>query len=189
MIDKNHYNVGINNPNYGKSPTHKGTKNPNWKNGITLIKKFCPICGKQLKSYQSNMCRSCASKKVLKKCKQFLNIDKSGKNNPMYGIKRNGIINPNWKGGISKFPYSFEFNQELKESIRKRDGYKCRKCDISENIYLKTRKRVLDIHHIDYNKNNCSKENLITLCSKCNVQANGNRDYWFAYYTYILQEK
>ncbi len=22
---------------------------------------------------------------------------------------------------------------------------------------------------------------------KCNVKANGNRNYWFAYYTYIMQ--
>ena len=40
----------------------------------------------------------------------------------------------------------------------------------------------LHIHHIDYNKTNCNKNNLITLCVACNGKANFNRDYWLNFY-------
>ena len=49
--------------------------------------------------------------------------------------------------------------------------------------------RKLDIHHIDYNKMNYKKDNLITLCLKCNIKANFNRNYWYAYYVYLMENK
>ena len=36
-------------------------------------------------------------------------------------------------------------------------------------------KKILAIHHIDYNKKNNKEENLITLCRSCNVKVNFNR--------------
>lgn len=77
-----------------------------------------------------------------------------------------------WKGGISIAPYSVDWTKTLKRSIRERDKYICRLCgkpqgDISH-----------DVHHIDYDKINCSPKNLITLCKKCHVTTNHNRDYW-----------
>jgi len=42
------------------------------------------------------------------------------------------------------------------------------------------------IHHIDYNKLNCQSNNLICLCKKCNSKVNFNRDYWYAYFRYIM---
>ncbi|MHA1437862.1 MAG: DUF559 domain-containing protein [Promethearchaeota archaeon] len=36
--------------------------NPNYKDGRTLKKYYCPICNKKLSGYQSIKCRSCASK-------------------------------------------------------------------------------------------------------------------------------
>ena len=47
--------------------------------------------------------------------------------------------------------------------------------------------RKLNIHHIDYNKQNCNEENLITLCDKCHCRTNFNRDYWFTYFTELLK--
>jgi len=41
---------------------------------------------------------------------------------------------------------------------------------------------------IDYDKTNCNEKNLISLCGLCNRKANYNRDYWFAYYSYIIEE-
>lgn len=35
-------------------------------------------------------------------------------------------------------------------------------------------------------KNNCKEYNLITLCMNCNLKANTNIDYWYAYYTYKI---
>lgn len=49
--------------------------------------------------------------------------------------------------------------------------------------------RELCVHHIDYNKSNCNKNNLITVCNKCNIQANYQKDFWYAYYSYIIKHK
>lgn len=49
-------------------------------------------------------------------------------------------------------------------------------------------KKGTHVHHIDDNKQNCKKNNLITTCNQCNIKANFNRDYWYAYFTYIVEE-
>ena len=94
-----------------------------------------------------------------------------------------GELARNWQNGLSFFPYSIEFNKKLKQKIRERDNFTCQYCELKEKNYY----RNLDVHHIDYNKDNCNKLNLITLCQSYNCIANGNRDYWFAYYTYIIE--
>ena len=63
----------------------------------------------------------------------------------------------------------------------------CQNCGMTEEEHLIVKGRVLDIHHIDYNKQNCQKSNLITACQVCNIRANFNRDYWYAYFTYIME--
>jgi len=76
-----------------------------------------------------------------------------------------------WKGGISKLPYPFEFDNPLKERIKKRDNYTCQLCSCTE-------KQKLRIHHIDYDKKNLDDNNLITLCTICNSKVNFNRLDW-----------
>ena len=71
--------------------------------------------------------------------------------------------------------YADEWKETLKDAIRKRDNYTCQLCNKQQNIYA------LPIHHIDYNKKNCSINNLITLCKKCHGITNGNREYWKNY--------
>lgn len=95
----------------------------------------------------------------------------------------------NWQGGISKLPYSIEFNNRLKYKIRTRDNFICQCCGMTEEEHVKKYSQVLHVHHIDYNKKNCKETNLVTVCHLCNNIANGERDYWFAYYTYIINEK
>ena len=102
-------------------------------------------------------------------------------------IGKFGNLSRNWQGGLSHQGYPHYFNDKLKLEIRSRDNFICQYCNISEKNYTKQTNHCLDIHHIDYNKDNCNNLNLITLCNKCNVKANGYRDYWFAYYTYIIQ--
>ena len=41
----------------------------------------------------------------------------------MMSNNHQGNRNGNWRGGISKEPYSFDFTRELKELIRKRNNY------------------------------------------------------------------
>jgi hypothetical protein len=76
-----------------------------------------------------------------------------------------GKKSPGWRGGISRFPYSYEFNDILKQKIRERDNYTCQLCILSGS----------HVHHIDYNKENNHETNLITLCSVCHGKTNGNR--------------
>jgi len=84
--------------------------------------------------------------------------------------------------------YGTEFRHILKEFIHKQNNYTCQLCGKKESE-LKGYYKKLDVHHIDYNKMNCKKDNLISLCRKCNVKANFNRDYWYAYFTYIKHIK
>lgn len=87
--------------------------------------------------------------------------------------RKKGAEHHNWQGGISKLPYPFEFNDELKLKIRTRDGHICQNCGATENLC---------VHHIDYVKANLDDCNLITVCSSCNVKANFVRPYWHAMY-------
>ena len=60
---------------------------------------------------------------------------------------------------------------------------------MTEEEHIITYGKVLDVHHIDYNKENCKENNLITLCKQCNLRANKNRDYWYGYFMYITNQK
>jgi len=88
-----------------------------------------------------------------------------------------------WKGGISFEPYSIDWTDYLRETIRKRDEYVCQLC----GIYQDELERKLDCHHIDYDKKNCDPKNLITLCRDCHRKTNDNRDYWTDYFKIIIE--
>jgi hypothetical protein len=142
-----------------------GKEAPNWKGGFPR----CTKCKSKLSRREARLCQNCYSDTL------------KGVGNPMFGVHRFGIQSPTWMGGISFEPYTPEFNYQLKEQIRKRDNCKCQLCNKKQII------RKLDVHHIDYNKKNNKEENLITLCCKCNLKVNYNRDYWYAYFTYIME--
>jgi len=99
-----------------------------------------------------------------------------------------GKRNPNYKHGLDKFPYPLIF-KKIRKKIRERDKFICQCCGITEIKYIKIFKEKLHIHHIDYNKFNNNKKNLITLCNSCHTKTNSNRDYWFAYYTYLMENR
>lgn len=113
-------------------------------------------------------------------------LNASGENNGMFGKipwnknkkfpQFSGKNNSNWRGGKSFEPYGMKFNNELKEKIRERDNYECQYCT------KKQEREKLDVHHIDYNKKNNSKINLISLCKKCHGKANFNRKHWTRYF-------
>ena len=98
-----------------------------------------------------------------------------------------GINNPNFNNWSSLEPYSSKFTKSFKEEIRDRDNHECQICYKTEKQELDQYNRKLNIHHIDYNKQNCNEENLITLCDKCHCRTNFNRDYWFTYFTELLK--
>ena len=113
------------------------------------------------------------NKKHTKEAKLKISLAKRGKNHP------------NWRGGTCKEPYCPEFTQDLKEFIKKRDGYKCMAPLCDKKI---TKKNPLGVHHIDYDKKNCMPENLISNCRSCNFIANFNRDEWKEIYWIVIKQ-
>lgn len=89
------------------------------------------------------------------------------------GMARSGEKCNFWKGGISFLPYSVDWTETLKRSIRQRDNYICQLCSQYGN----------EVHHINYNKKNCDTNNLITLCHSCHSKTNNNRNYWIRYFS------
>lgn len=89
----------------------------------------------------------------------------------------------NWKGGKSFEPYPTGFNPLLKDYIKERDDHQC------QNPYCYMKGIILNIHHVDYNKENIEEENLITLCAGCNTRANYNKEYWQELYSKIMEKK
>jgi len=94
--------------------------------------------------------RSCCS---LRHRANKLNLISSNFSNP---IKKNGM----YKHGLSRYPYPIKWNENLKNFIRKRDKI-CKIC------LKKTNNRKLSVHHIDNNKKNLNRLNLISLCIYC----------------------
>lgn len=104
------------------------------------------------------------------------------------GLNHRGDRASAWLGGISFEPYTPEFNNTLKEQIRKRDNYTCQMCGKPQNG------KRLAIHHIDYNKKHNVPNNLISLCHNqgllnCHSKTNHNREYWTNYFTELLKKR
>jgi 5-methylcytosine-specific restriction endonuclease McrA len=145
-----------------------GEKNKNWKGG----KPKCIECGKELGSYYAKRC--------------VLHSNRLNLSNPItrkkLGDACRGEKAYQWKGGISPKSYPAEFNPTLKLKIRQRDNFTCCLCGRTEREELEELDYVLCVNHIDFDKNNCSEENLNTLCRRCNVKINRERDYWTNYF-------
>lgn len=144
-----------------QSKFRTGNESSHWQGGASTL--ICKNCGKEFKPRGPyELTQEYPRKYCSRRCAE---LDMTKEKHPC------------WKGGISKEPYPFDFDKELKEIIKKRDGYQCQLCDISQNGIE------LSIHHIDYNKKNLNKANLITLCKACNAKVNFNRNYWKNYFT------
>ena len=150
---------------------YKGSGSPSWTGGPEVIK--CVKCKKKI--YRNKA-------EIKKASLHFCNL--KCRNDYMRGSR-----SPHWRNGISKLPYSFEFNDKLKEEIRFRDKYNCQLCSVTEEEHIIIWGEVLSVHHIDYNKKNCKKSNLITLCKQCNSRVNFNRKYWVDFLRKIIERK
>ena len=131
---------------------------------------YCPVCGKQLKGLYTTFCSY--------SCRARYRYD-SGLN-PNFKFQAFGSNNPSYKDGISTKSYPQEFSFKLKNKIKFRDNKICQNCGFTNN---------LNIHHIDYNRDNNDELNLITLCPKCNSTANYNREYWKDFYSALIAKK
>lgn len=167
---------------------------------ITKIGEKHPLYGKQhTEKVKQKISKAHKGKKHTEESKQKIkenHADFNGKNNPNYGngdkIKGNknpmygkyGELSGNWNNGSSFLPYSPEFNKQLKQAILERDDYTCQ-CPDCEN-----KTGLLDIHHIDFNKQNNNSENLIALCRSCHSKTFGKkkRQYWIEFYQNIINK-
>jgi len=128
-----------------------------------------------------------------KECRRKLGLARIGKHHSKETKKklselasnRIGSKSNNWQGGISKLPYAFDFDNELKELIRKRDNNICQLCGKTKE----KNKQNFSIHHIDYDKDNSEPKNLISLCKVCNSKVNGNRKIWTKFFKLKLRLK
>ena len=162
---------------------------PSYIDGRSLKKYYCKCKNEitwECALKGSGMCKSCSMKERLS----------NPENHPMFGKESyfsiynkirtdvKGPDNPNWIDGRSWLKYPQEFNEQLRLEIRVRDNYQCQgeNCSMTEEEHLMVYGRVLHVHHIDYNKFNCKKDNLITTCCQCNIRANINRTYWQEFY-------
>lgn len=130
-------------------------------------KHYCIDCNKKIcyNSYHSGTkrCRSCSNRHTA--IELFKNMEN----------------HPRWLGGVSFAPYPLGWTKTFKEQIRFRDGYKCQLCGCSE---LENGRR-LDVHHIDYDKDNLAPDNLTSLCKSCHMKTNTGaikRFYWTEYF-------
>lgn len=163
-----------------------GENHPNFKYGSTLIRHYCIRfdCNNEI-SYGNwlhgkQTCLSCSMK-------ERFSIHE---NHPMFGKENkwgNHTIESKSKISLShggtgtpyeNTEYGAEFDSNLKEQIRFRDGYKCKVCGCTQL----ENGRQLDVHHKDYNKKNNKPDNLASLCMTCHRKTNGNRDYWIEYF-------
>ena len=102
-----------------------------------------------------------------------------------YAIKISGPGNYGWQGGISYEPYCPIWkDKEYKQDILERDENKCL------NPYCHSKNpNDLVIHHVDYNKKNCSPKNLVTICRVCNIKANKDREWHTTWYQALLYRR
>jgi hypothetical protein len=184
--------IGENNPNFGSTRTEetrdkqRAAWTPERRAETSILMKNREFSEK----HKDNLVKAWTPERKIKQC---------GENHPMkrpdvrarvsvsaieqwkdpeFRNKRSGENHWNWQDGKSFEPYGIEFNDELKERIRKRDGYTCQECGKTQ----KELDRKLDVHHIDYDKQNNNEDNLISLCSSCHMKTNYNREDWIEHF-------
>jgi hypothetical protein len=115
----------------------------------------------------------------------WLNREKPFLHDPTY-LKRQSDSHKgakcwNWQGGKSFEKYTINWTEDLRESIRKRDDYRCQMCGMAQSE-MNGRHKKLSVHHIDYEKINLNPSNLISLCHRCHAKTCVKRGYWKLYF-------
>lgn len=183
-----------------------GEQSANFIDGRSLKTYYCLDCKKEI-NYTAIRCKKCADIAKIKNYPQLYCVDcnkelsKKAEYNEIercrscarkYYLKFNpmptGKDSHRYIHGEGYAPYPLEFNDVLKESIRKRDNYICQNCGMTEEEHLIVHGQVLHVHHIDYDKKNCKKDNLITTCQECNIRANFNIEYWIEFYKKLMEK-
>ena len=75
------------------------------------------------------------------------------------------------KSLVEVYPDAF-YDESLRHLILEGQDNRCRLChkDISWSEP--------HLHHVNYNKQDCERKNLVFLCPRCHAKTNSNREYW-----------
>ena len=163
-------------------------------------KKACGYCGKMFECSTSSNTRFCSKKcadnnqkngkKIkCKTCGKSFYITPSKEEEGQRFCSRRcfgrwlstlyvGKNNPAWNGGTSRLPYRYDFKR-IRRIIIRRDNYTCFLCS----------KPGKTVHHIDYDKMNTDRKNLITLCRSCHSSTNVNRNFWEKTFSNVMDYK
>ena len=169
----------------------KGKSNLNYKHGKYTVDYFCIDCGKEISDASAIFGRGRCGKcywdfkkgkkragnpnnwKHTEETKQKMKLAHIGKFWKEESKRKLSLS----KGGTG-IPYEHNLYPEdffrKRYNIMKRDNFTCQIC----KQYGTKGKNYLSIHHIDYDKNNNSDNNLITLCKRDNIKVNFNKDNW-----------
>ena len=147
---------------FGKwySESMSGEDNPMY---IDRAECTCAICGATFYKYESHVRKGRGITCSIECCSIYRSKNYSGKNSHA------------WKGGKSFDPYPIIFNGEFKRMIRERDGFRCMACGKSEE----GNGRKLCVHHVDYDKDNTTPENCVSLCLSCHSKSTHQDRVWW----------
>lgn len=155
-----------------RSENEIGENHRGWKGDVFLF--VCDTCGIEYRNNYSNKPRFhfCSNK-----CHgEWQSVNRAGENSHT------------WLGGISFGKYCPKFNDRFKQEVR--DKYN--NCDFMSGLsnIVCNGGRKLDVHHVDYNKQQGCDDNewrLIPLSRVNHTKTSYNRPFWNRLFTYALQ--
>lgn len=176
--------AGSKHPMFGKHPSKE-----------TLLKQSKSMQGKNTGENHPMF-----GKHLRKETKDKLSTINSGINHPQFGkyhseitrrkqsATQQGIPLSEWEGFITENPYCYKFNESLKIQIRNQYN----NCDYMSGIHkdICNKGQSLDVHHVDYNKQQGCKDNqwrLIPLSKSNHAKTNSNRSFWNRLFIYSLK--
>ncbi len=139
--------------------------NPNWVDREQLTKQECPCCNKIFTYVRANLHKGQRRLFCSLSCSNKMAGGRWIENKEDYytsDLELEEIL----EYDSSPYPAGWE---KVKKKILTRDNYECSLCQGKER---------LEVHHIDYIKQNCQEENLLTLCKRCHLITNHNRYFW-----------
>lgn len=127
----------------------------------------CPACGAtaNVSGWRGNSCPDCG---------QRIEPVREGNETAADALRAGDvIISPNPHRQKCLLPldrtenYPDEWGTEIKSEVRYRDGRRCQFCRVPETAHAILTGKKLHVHHVNGEKKDCDRGNLIALCAFC----------------------